>query len=37
MSYYQLLEVEQNAPLDAIKKQYMAKALLLHPDKVRPD
>lgn len=35
MTYYQILEVEQAAPTEIIKKRYMAKAVVLHPDKAR--
>ena len=32
-NYYQILQVEQNATLEAIKKSYRDLATILHPDK----
>ena len=33
MEYYEILEVDKNASLDAIKKQYKKLALKYHPDR----
>jgi len=37
VDYFELLEVEQDATIDAVKKAFMAKALIWHPDKATSD